>query len=134
MKITNYYYLDQLLAPLNTCSREEESKINHIDPNDEQAVRAIIKLIIQPDYEQFSDDSKERIRDALQYFLTTRSAPFAAIISAQQESPLRRPDEPINLFIWIWKELFPNKSFELQSTEGWSVENDIEKICLTIKK
>jgi hypothetical protein len=132
MKIANYYYLGQLLSALNTCSRQEEAEINSIDPDDEEAVRAIIRIFIRPDFEQLSDASKERTKDALQYFSTTRNAPFHRILAAQQDSPLGYPDEPIQLFIWIWKELFPNESYELKSTLGWIEENDLLKVRLSL--
>ena len=110
MKKANYFYLHQLLAPLNTLSREEERIVQAVDPNSESDVRAIIKRFIKPFLEALTTTSQEQIKDSFSYFLTTEDAPFLRILKSQQESPLELPDEAMLFFVWVWKELFPNEN------------------------
>ncbi len=133
MCVANYFYLDTILAPLNVLSPDEEMRVNLVDPDDERAVRSVINEILLPEFEKLTDDSKQRIKDALRFFLTTQEAPFRAIIRSQQESPLGCPKDPISLFNWIWKEFFPNESFVLTRTDKWTVDNKASAVRLERK-
>ena len=133
MPIANYFYLDYLLGSLNVLTPDEESRVGHVDPNDEIGVRSVIVEFIRPEFERLSDDSKTRIKTSLQYFLTTQKAPFLDIIRSQQDSPLDRPDQPILFFKWIWAELFPGESYLVGDLNGWTIDNRPETLQLAFR-
>ena len=150
----NYYLLAEMcaasLAPLPP---DEEEAIARIDSDDEVAVRKVIRAYIVPNFHMFTEDSQQKCKQSLSYFLTTGDAPFFRSFAelALADSPLRERDlaltdpfanlpefplavdDPMQFFKWLWDELFPGEDYHVQ-TEGWTVDNRWETAGLYWKK
>ena len=123
-----------------------------IDPEDEIAIREVIRAYIVPDFHKLTEDSQQRCKQSLSYFLTTGDTPFARSFAdlalagslvtntdwrsvnpfaEYPEFPLA-VDDPFVFFKWLWDELFPGEDYHVQ-TDGWIVENRRETAVLRWK-
>ena len=133
MPTVSRHDIDVFLGPLEGLAPEEEAEVlQNVDPNNEQQVRAVIRRHCSPVMAGMRHDVRERYKNTLRYFLTTRQADFQAIIDGMQDMPLRNPDEPVNLFLWTWKELFPGEDYHIDDLTGWMVDD--EWVCAPIKR
>lgn len=122
MKVANRCYLKSLVGALNTVSDLEQESIG--SPNDEVAIRGIIRTHVVPVYEAYSDDSRSQCRDSLAYFLSKGDISFGDLIDQQQEWECGSPDDPRDLFLWIWRELFGADGYRVDVTDNWEVRED----------
>jgi hypothetical protein len=135
MKTVNQYYLRELLGPLNTLGDEDVRFIGcFVDPNDEAAVKDVLRKHVLPMCAELSKETLDHYTSALRYYLTTRSAPVTAFISAQQESPLRCPADPHSLFLWVWELLCPGEDYLVTDLACWREENDPAKAISYLKR
>jgi hypothetical protein len=122
MPVANSYFLSYLVGPLNTVSDDEANTVQSGD--DAVSIRKLISQYVCPGFDLLADQSQEDCKNALRYFLTTKTAPFESILDDQQEWPIESPSEPSLFFIWIWDELFPGQDYRLENLEQWEVCKD----------
>ncbi len=119
MMIANPYHLDGLIGQLNVMHDNEIPDIQDTGA----FCRTIIRQILKPDYERYTQESKTACKNSLAYYLTTKSIDFDSIVSAQQECPCEI-DDPDKFFLWIWEELFPGESYVVDNPEEWNESKD----------
>ena len=122
MPIANWRHLSAIILPLNGLSQREYDRIEAISPDDESAMREVFRQHIVPYFNRAPQEIRDGWRDSLRYFLTAGTIPISRVLDQQQESPLHTPSNPEQFFAWIWDEVFPGKSYELDSLDGWHEE------------
>lgn len=125
MPVANFHYLSELLGPLNVIPDAQQAAIvTKLDPDDPETVKAMIREHLLPAYRELTEETVTRYKNNLRYYLSTNSAPFDRLISEQQDSPLRPPQEPRLLFLWIWESMFPEEDYLLTEVTEWQEQND----------
>ncbi|HPF40193.1 MAG TPA: hypothetical protein P5081_04850 [Phycisphaerae bacterium] len=95
------------------------------DVNDPTTYVDAIRQYILPEFERLNLENQNTVRGNLQFFLTTRLAPFAELVElCRMEASMPSPDDPAQLFVWIWQALFPSEDYRLADTAGWTVVDD----------
>jgi hypothetical protein len=136
-KIVNHLFLGYVLGDLGGRADvdEEVEKYNDLDVNDKQSVLKIIRNFCIPGILNHpSDLARERIKDTLQYYLSTDEINFAAVFNAYL-LPFDHPTNAKDFFCWIWEALYPNESYELSESakeEYFILKNpfrDYDQVC-----
>lgn len=118
MREVNPYFLDDILSPLaGGADFDELMYLQHLDANNEQEIKEILKEFLGPYFEGLSDIYKAKFKLSLAFYLKNPKVDFESIIDSYL-LPFNTPSQPINLFIWLWDLLFPNEDYFLISTEG----------------
>lgn len=122
-KIVNLFLLERLLAPMGHLPDEEELVFYDLNPNDEHAVKEMIRKYVVPAYFSFGPKSKEISKNSLQYFLSMPKSSYQYTFD-RIGTPFDSPEEPRKFFIWVWQELFGEEDFSLIDKENYVVQND----------
>jgi hypothetical protein len=117
-KIVNRMFLGYILGGLGGLADvdEEIEKYNNLDVNDKQSVLKIIRDSCIPRILNHpSDLARERIKNTLQYYLSTDEIDFASVFNAHL-LPFDHPTDAKDFFCWIWEALYQNESYELSES------------------
>jgi hypothetical protein len=117
-KIVNRMFLGYILGGLGGRADvdEEIEKYESLDVNDKQSVLKIIRDSCIPHILNHpSDLARERIKNTLQYYLSTDEIDFASVFNAHL-LPFDHPTKAKDFFCWIWEALYPNESYELSES------------------
>lgn len=105
LRIVNPYLVAAILEPCLFLESDEAASIAAVDPEDEVAVRDLVRRLLVPYFLEFDEKSKALIRDSLGYMLLQGSNKWEALF-AMNQCPLALPDPPRKFFEWLWDELF----------------------------
>jgi hypothetical protein len=97
-----------LLGPLAGGADDDDDSERYasLDPNDEAAVRAVIRDRIKPEITLSLDgDGMAVCKESLAYFLAKDGFNFGELYDGLL-MPFDHPRDPRCLFLWLWEELF----------------------------
>lgn len=126
MTKVNPVFIDYLLNPLvgGADSDEETLKYRNVDPNDEIAIKMIIKSVLKPEFEQQPNAFKEASKKALSYYLTTDKINFGRVFNSNLLA-FDHPTNPKDFFYWIWEIFFGEEDYIIKDIEDYIEYNDI---------
>ncbi|HPF40427.1 MAG TPA: hypothetical protein P5081_20885 [Phycisphaerae bacterium] len=126
IRTANYAILEEFATPLLTQVPERDLPIDpDYNVNDSSLYKEVFSKYLRPYLETYiADESRRVIKENLQYFLTTKRAPFDAILFDWPDSTLPTPDRGFDYFLWMWESLFPDEDHRLESTDGWQERYD----------
>ena len=98
-------FLAEILGDLRFLNDEEQNILGTLDYHDPKVLLEIIREFIVPQYNFFSDENREKIKNSLAYYIATDSKKLDRVF----------PSRLINLeasgklfYTLVWKELFGN--------------------------
>jgi hypothetical protein len=114
MKTVNPFFLTDLIGALAGLGDNDQLVFEYssMDPNDEEAVRSVVRALIVPEAREMSDRRRERVRTAYQYYLTKGDIDF----NRKFESilpPFDPPDDARQFFMRTWEECFPGEQYRI---------------------
>lgn len=130
----NPSFVDSLLDPLIGLADDDDAVEYYWDlnPNDETAVRSIIRETLRPEFERWDDKSRAKAKLALQYMLSFRRE-WCESIWNNGLIPFDAPDNPCLFFEWLWRELFGDEPYELNDKKAFNVVPDIHAPNLIVR-
>jgi hypothetical protein len=134
-KITvNSEWLDALLDPL-AGGADDDAEVLHFqsfDPNDEAAVRAVIRERLVPYFRRMNAESVERIELTYRYYLQKPNYPWEHILPGLL-IPFEAPRNPRDFFVWLLDECFPNHDWTLSDPDSYEEVRDIDEPRLIVR-
>jgi len=125
-KIVNRWFLGYLFGHLGGGADDVDkvAKYANLNVNDKDSVSIVIKESCVPlVLETQSDLVRERLKTALQYYLTTNEIDFSSVFDAYL-LPFRCPSNAKNFFLWIWDALYPDENPSLSAEYEYIVLED----------
>lgn len=107
MKAINPYFLNVPLDPFCGMADvdEEVERFRDFNSNDEEAVRRLIQEQMKPYVAELHLETRDRISDAYRYYLSRKETNFDRVFGSVL-APFDPPDNPRDMFLWIWQECF----------------------------
>ncbi|MGH9149890.1 MAG: hypothetical protein ACRD0F_06060 [Acidimicrobiales bacterium] len=108
--VVNPSFVDALLGPITGGADIDTRTERHrgLDPDDEAAVRAVIRNDLVPYYRRWDATSQVAGRLALAWCLSWRPERLTDAFEGSLP-PFNAPAEPAQFFEWLWDELFPGE-------------------------
>ena len=107
---------------------EECAKFDDLDPNNETAVRLMIREYFLPFYSRhYTPEDMLRIKEAFMYFLTTDNIDWVREFDSLL-FPFDLPNEPRNFYLWLWDECFPNTDYRTANPDDYCVIEDYDDL------
>jgi hypothetical protein len=133
-QIINPHWLHVLLYPLAGLADVDEAVIEYrsFDPNEEEAVRRIIREQIVPYFARVDAESVSKIKQAYRYYLSKGDSRWDRVYDSML-LPFDHPDLPRDFFLWIWQECFPNEDWQITDLSQFEIEADVEEPLRTMK-
>jgi len=130
MKTVNPHLMGCIFNPFSGLADDDDAveKYWDLDPNDEAAVRIVIRELSVPYVQQLRENVKTRIKLSCQYFLSTEQPAelFRGLFEGRLP-PFYAPNEPRSIFIWAWNECFPGESYILANPEDYTEVFDVDE-------
>jgi hypothetical protein len=93
----------------------------HLDPDDETAVRHVLRHLVVPVYGACDDQMRAHVKAALQWFINCGDNNLlTGLIDSNPDWPVEYASDPRLTYIWWWQELFgeePWRSFDICAAE-----------------
>jgi hypothetical protein len=124
MKHVNPNFFSNMLGPLVGMADGDDDEYQNLNPNSEEEVKKIIIDVLKPNFEEFSQEKKEKCKRTLSYYLTTSKIDFDGIF-ASNLLPFEPPTEPRLFFIWLWEVLFEDEDYLMENPDQFVERNDI---------
>lgn len=114
MKTTDLKYVDMALNPLIGLADDDETVLQyqHLDSNNEDEIKQVIRHTLKPYFAQLDAVSRERVKDALRYCLFDQNTEFERVFYSNL-MPFDAPPEPRQFFVWLWEELFSPEDYHV---------------------
>jgi hypothetical protein len=130
----NKYFLEDILSPIvGGADMDDFLYLQCIDSNDEHKMKELITEFILPYYKKATDKYKQSVKNTMMYYLTTEKIDFERIIESNL-LPFDTPLKPVNLYIFIWKVLFPQENFYCFQLKNFVEKHDqYEPVRLLMK-
>jgi hypothetical protein len=127
MKTVNPQFIADLLGPLGggADDDEETEKYLPVDPNDEAAMRAIIREELVPEYPRLRPEFQRQAKLALAWALSFNRPRLRRSFNSML-LPFDHPDDPALFFEWLWDELFPGEDYHLSNPDEYLLDDDFE--------
>jgi hypothetical protein len=128
MKTVNPYFLDVPLTPIIGGADIDEltAEYGSLDPNDETAVRQLIRDLVVPFWATLGPQIRDRVQLAYCYYLSRPETDFAKVFRSIV-APFRTPSESRLFFLWVWEECCPGDDYRLSSFDDIVVKSDINE-------
>jgi hypothetical protein len=128
MRTVNPNFLETPLDPLIGGADIDElcAAYSALDPNDETAVRAMIRELLVPYVLSLNKAIHERIRLAYQYYLSKPDSNFRDLFLPLM-LPFGIPHDPRRFIQWVWEECFPGEDYRLSNLDDIVINDDIDE-------
>jgi len=96
-----------------------------LNPNNESAVKSIVRSRLLPEYNNRSLLFRDKIKMALSYALSSGKN-----LGGEFDSnllPFDHPDDPNLFYKWIWEVFFPDENFELSNIDDFEEVEDLNE-------
>jgi hypothetical protein len=122
----NPYYLLEMLGNLSGLADHDESVefYRSLDPNDEDAVRKIIRAHVVPHVKRFTDDTLAKIKLTMRYYLSCSEVPWDDLFCSVLP-PFEPPKNARDYFVWAWEECFPGEDYRCGDVSRCKVVSDL---------
>ena len=126
----NRLIIGKILSPLAGYADNDDEwpKFDNLNPNDESAMRSMIREYFLPYYHRcYPLESMLALKEAFMYFLSVGN------IDWQRECdsllfPCDLPDDSKNFALWLWDECFPNTDYHIANLEDYYVVEDYDDL------
>ena len=124
----NSLWIDSLLDPLIGGADDDDEVLHFrsLDPNDEAAVRAVIRERLVPYFRRMNAESVERIERAYRYYLHQPNFPWDHMFPGLL-IPFLPPRNPKDFFVWLLDECFPTHDWSLNDPDSYEEVRDIDE-------
>lgn len=130
MKTVNPYLMGCIFNPFAGLADDDDAveKYRDVNPNDQNAVRGVIRELSVPYVQTLRESVKIRVKLSCQYFLSTEQPDslFRGLFEGSLP-PFDAPDDARALFIWAWNECFPGESYVLANPEEYTEVFDVDE-------
>lgn len=130
MKTVNPYLMGCIFDEVKGLADDDDAYeiYRDLDPNDEAAVRGVIRELVVPDVQKWPKHFRERVKLSCQYFLSTEHPDklFRGLFEGSMP-PFDAPDDARSIFIWAWNECFPGESYVLANPEDYTEVFDVDE-------
>ncbi|MEO3943963.1 hypothetical protein [Gorillibacterium sp. CAU 1737] len=128
MVSVNPYFISDLLSPITGLADDDEAveKYRDIDTSVDNHYREIIRLEIKTYYDCLSNENKEKVKGALNYYLSTSEIDFERVFESCLP-PFDPPKDARNFFIWVWEELFEGENYKITNKAEYVINSDVNE-------
>jgi hypothetical protein len=124
----NPYFITDLLSPITGLADDDEAveKYREIDISDDYQYREIIEKEIRTYYDGLNNEKKEKIKQALNYYLSTSEIDFERVFESCLP-PFAPPKKTRDFFVWIWEELFEGEIYQITEKVDYVIISDVNE-------
>ena len=128
MNKVNPYFLHCLLDPITGMADDDEAviKYRHVDLNDEQQARKIIREFMVPHAKAMTGDFREKTQLAYRYYLTRSDSRWDRVFDSILP-PFVSPKNYRQFFEWLYEECFQTTDYLLSNIDEYVVVEDVNE-------
>lgn len=130
MKTVNPHLMGCIFNPFAGLADDDDAveKYRDLNPNDQNAVREVIRELSVPYVQNLRERVKIRVKLSCQYFLSTEQPDrlFRGLFEGSLP-PFDAPDDARSIFIWAWNECFPGESYVLANPKDYTEVFDVDE-------
>jgi hypothetical protein len=135
-KQLNLYFAMRILDPFTGLGADDDASehlYRTVDPNDEAAVRGLIREHLVPFYESWTDRAKEQGKLGLAYGLSFQRNSLERWFYSRLP-PIDAPEDPARFYEWLWSELFGEESWRLEDQNAYVMDPDVHAPNLAVAR
>ena len=121
-KRISLHMVASIVGPLCSPPDDEWEMMTKISPNDSRQLRELVRQQVVPHFSEFDEDSQQKMRNSLEYFLGHKGSGLERIFPAFH-IPLEPPESARSFFAIVWDEIFGGPVPEAVDPTDFVTEN-----------